>query len=600
MKKTIIAITALILTVVILATFILAIDLEFNLKLRRKISEIFRTHEIVQIESEVAILTKDAVVLDANAEALLMEKDLSGDTYLNIKHLSTGPITASYDAQIKALTIVGNGVHMKIFESGNFEVEGEPVEGTISIKVFGEEQYINLTALNQTPEGRAFLFMDRPYTQGGNLIIENKATPYLKAEILSETKVFATVDALNNYAQSQFEVRFLYAFKNLFSKIEIVASMPKSNPIVYMEENGVLHVVTEQQEIGYIQSQDDLKIVSIAPEVSANYSKKNESYVDPIVLTWEAVYSFNPDTEKIPVMNHLNVISPTWYELSDASGAVSSMASNDYVTWAHGRGYEVWALVSNAFDLDRTHDFLKSSAARERFIATMIKEAKLYGYEGINIDFENVYMADKDALTHFVNEFAHQARNNELTLSMDVTVMGGSDNWSKCYDHEKLGQIVDFLVVMTYDEHWASSPISGPVASYDWMLHHMTVLTNYVSPDKLVLGVPFYTRVWREYPSDSLANKYKTRSSAIGMEAQNALIEKYSLSLIWDDTDRLYYATFFEEDAQVKIWVENAQTIREKLSIVNDLGLKGAAAWRRGFETIDVWDAFDVIERREP
>lgn len=600
MKKTLVAITALVLSVFILVSLFLSIDIDFNLKIRRKMSEIFRAYEIVQIESKVAILTTDMLEIDPNSEAVLNEKDQSGDTYLNIKYLSTGPVTASYDEQLDTLTIVGNGVHMKISESGNVEIEGEPVEGNISIKPFGDERYINLTALNQTVEGRAFLFVDRAYTKGGNLIIENKATPYLQAEILSETKVFATEESLSNYNQSQFEMRFLYEIKNLFSKIEIVASMPKSNPIVYIEENGVLSVITEQQEIGYIDLSDDIKINTVAPEVNSNYIQKSESYIEPIILTWEAVYSFNPDTEKIPEMKHLNVISPTWYELSDAAGAVSSMASHNYVTWAHGRGYEVWALVSNAFDLDRTHNFLKSSAARERFIATMIQEAKTYGNEGINIDFENVYMADKDALTHFVNEFAHYARKNQITLSMDVTVMGGSDNWSKCYDHEKLGQIVDFLIVMTYDEHWASSPISGPVASYDWMLHHMTVLTNYVDADKLVLGVPLYTRVWREYPSETVANKHKTTSIAIGMEAQNTLIEKYGLSLIWDDTDRLYYGTFFEEDAQVKIWVENARTIREKLTIVNELGLKGAATWRRGFETIDVWDAFDVIERREP
>lgn len=600
MKKTIITVTALVLSLLILLSLILSINLEFNLKVRRKISDIFRTHEIVMVESKVAILTKDDLVEDPNSEALLLEKDQTGDTYLDISFLSTGAVTASFDEQLNALTIVGNGTHMKIHADGNVEIEGEPIESNIAIKTFGDARYINLTQLNQTAEGRAFLFMDRPYTQGGNLIIENKANAYLQAQMTSETNVFGTVEALNAFAQSQFEMRFLYEIKNIFSKIEIVESMPAGNPRVYMQEEGVLKVVTEQQNIGYIELREDMNIVTIAPEVAANYTEANARYTSPIVLTWEAVYSYNPDTTLIPEMNHLNVISPTWYELSDAAGAVSSMASHDYVAWAQGRNYEVWALVSNAFDLDRTHGFLTSSTARERFIETMINEAKLYGYEGINIDFENVYMADKDALTHFVNEFAHYARKNQITLSMDVTVMGGSDNWSKCYDHEKLGQIVDFLIVMTYDEHWASSPISGPVASYDWMLHHMSILANYVDTDKLVLGVPLYTRVWREYPSETVANNHKTTSAAIGMEAQNVLIEKYNLDLIWDDTERLYYATFFEEDAQVKIWVENAKTIREKLSIVNDLGLKGAAAWRRGYETIDVWDAFEVIERREP
>lgn len=600
MKKTLIGISALILSIIILLSLVLSVDIELNLKVRRKMSDIFRTTERIQSESKAVIMMKDHLIEDPNSEAILAEKDFSGDTYLNVAHLSTGPITAFYDETNEVLSIVGNGTHMKIYADGNYDLDGSPADGRITTKVFGDALYINLTALNQSIAGQSFLFVERPYIQGGNLVIENKAITYLQAEIIEKTYLFESVEALNTYTQTAFELKFLYSLRNIFSKIEVVDTLSKTNPIVYMEGDGILKVVTDQQKIGYIQLNNEIELTQIVSEIDSNYKVMNEKYKKPIILTWEAVYSFNPDTEKIPQMNHLNVISPTWYELSDASGAVSSMASHDYVAWAHGRNYEVWALVSNAFDLERTHQFLLNSTARERFIKTMIDEALTYGYEGINIDFENVYMADKEALTHFVNEFAHYARKNQITLSMDVTVMGGSDNWSKCYDHEKLGQIVDFLIVMTYDEHWASSPISGPVASYDWMLHHMSVLTNYVSADKLVLGVPFYTRVWREYPSDSIANKHRTTSAAIGMEAQNALIEKYNLELIWDETDRLFYATFFEADAQVKIWVENAQTIREKLSIVNTLGLKGAAAWRRGFETNDVWDVFEVIESREP
>ena len=354
--------------------------------------------------------------------------------------------------------------------------------------------------------------------------------------------------------------------------------------------------ITERSRIGYAVLRETDTINFIAEADKTQRDSISRIYPDPIVLTWEAVYSFNPNTENIGPMDSLNVISPTWYELTDEAGSVSSTASEAYVNWAKSRNYEVWALVSNAFNLDRTHAFLYTANARADFIAYMINEAMVYGYEGINIDFENVYMADKDALTHFVHEFAYHTRKNNLTLSMDVTVMGGSDNWSKCYDHAKLGDIVDFLVIMTYDEHWASSPISGPVASYDWMLYHMRQLAEVVPVDKLVMGVPFYTRVWREYPSTEKANAHTTRSSAIGMEAQNALVDKYKLTPIWDDIDKLYYATFFEEGNQVKIWIENARTIEAKLEIIELLGLKGVAAWRRGFETPDIWKVFEKLK----
>jgi spore germination protein YaaH len=127
------------------------------------------------------------------------------------------------------------------------------------------------------------------------------------------------------------------------------------------------------------------------------------------------------------------------------------------------------------------------------------------------------------------------------------------------------------------------------------MLHHMTQLAEVVDPNKLIMGVPFYTRVWREYPSTEVANQFVTKSSAIGMEAQNALIVKYELTPIWDDVDKLYYATFFEENAQVKLWIENASSMAAKMQIINTLNLKGVAAWRRGFETQDIWDVFNQI-----
>ncbi|HSN65149.1 MAG TPA: glycosyl hydrolase family 18 protein, partial [Fusibacter sp.] len=369
----------------------------------------------------------------------------------------------------------------------------------------------------------------------------------------------------------------------------------KTEAFIYPVNENTLFIIDEENNRGYIERKDDL---SIEPKRISDLPQRismKRTYDAPIVMTWEAVYSYNPDTTTLPVMNNLNIVSPTWYELASADGQVNDKSSADYTAWAHARGYEVWALVSNAFDIDMTHAFLTDSNARMRFISEMLSQARANGYEGINIDFENVYLEDRDALTHFVDTFAYYAREAGITLSMDVTVMGGSDNWSKCYDHVKLGKIVDFLIIMTYDEHWASSPVSGPVASYDWMLYHMTQLADVVDPDKLVMGVPFYTRVWREYPSTEVANEFVTKSSAIGMEAQNALIVKYELTPIWDDVDKLYYATFFEENAQVKLWIENARSMAAKMQIINTLNLKGVAAWRRGFETQDIWDVFNQI-----
>jgi spore germination protein YaaH len=105
------------------------------------------------------------------------------------------------------------------------------------------------------------------------------------------------------------------------------------------------------------------------------------------------------------------------------------------------------------------------------------------------------------------------------------------------------------------------------------------------------MGLPAYTRVWRERPSETQADVMVTSSSAVGLDAQQALIEKYELTPIWDETDRLYYATFFETDALVKMWIENAETLAVRTELVKDLDLKGVAVWTRALASDDIWGA---------
>jgi spore germination protein YaaH len=596
MKKTFVGIGSILLILLILATTILAVDVEMNLKIRRKINTLLKPYAIVKTEPTVIYLSSKEAFVDPNAQELLRIKRETGQTYLNVAHLVSEGTTYQYDESHGILSITGPQTHLAIGDDGSVLENNEQISEKIELLTYNDAHYINLTALNNLNSGKALGFTENVNDNGsGSTIIYNDYETYNKTQINEKTWLFKTEDAIESYRNSQYNLDFLYKVKNIFSKTEISEIVSKTEAFAYPINENTLFIIDDENNFGYIEHNDDLLLEAKRTSELPLRSPMERTYDAPIVMTWEAVYSYNPDTATLPVMNHLNVVSPTWYELASADGQIDDKSSADYTNWAHARGYEVWALVSNAFDIDMTHAFLVDSNARMRFISEMLTEARSKGYEGINIDFENVYLEDRDALTHFVDTFAYYAREAGITLTMDVTVMGGSDNWSKCYDHVKLGKIVDFLIIMTYDEHWASSPVSGPVASFDWMLHHMTQLAEVVDPNKLIMGVPFYTRVWREYPSTEVANQFVTKSSAIGMEAQNALIVKYELTPIWDDVDKLYYATFFEENAQVKLWIENASSMAAKMQIINTLNLKGVAAWRRGFETQDIWDVFNQI-----
>ncbi len=364
----------------------------------------------------------------------------------------------------------------------------------------------------------------------------------------------------------------------------------KERVVVFDYDEDYKYIMTPDYQVGYVESAIIEKTEHVDASVQDLPSRTEKT--EPIYLTWE-IYGRGYDTDKIGPLKGVNVISPTWYALSDASGNFESKASDTYIQWAKNRDYALWTLVSNDFDIDRTHAFLHSAQARSTFIENILLEYVSRGYDGINIDFENVYKEDKRALTQFVAELSSAFRRAGLTVSMDVTVPGGSDTWSKCYDRKALGQLVDYLAIMTYDEHWASSPISGSVASYNWVRENMIKISEMVPPEKLLLGIPYYMRVWTEVPSETVANTMTVKSGVLNMPNAQIYIKEKNLNLIWDDNARQYYAGYFENGALKKIWFENAASIREKANLVGELGLGGVAVWRRGFETQDIWGVVD-------
>lgn len=593
MKKIFYGIASLILTVTILVGLVLSVNIDLNIKIRKQIYRWLQDYEIVQVTPSIYWVDNGGIAEIEHSKQLMSRYLETGLTYVNIDWILDSATTYHIDETIKKIEIIRNNDLIEINAGGNIAVNGVAQEDKVEWISVDGLNYLAYEPLTKIDVLDRFGIAQQSITENGNIIFVNEKTPMDTFQVTEETLVFSTEESIRDYYKSVQNDSFYYGIKNLFNKPEVLGDAQGQTVWVQNIENDLYKVVGSDNSVGYVSIETPQAVVT--RPVNYFHENRNLSLEEPVYLTWEAVYSYNPDPEKIPNMSGLNVISPTWYELVDSSGNVSEKVSQTYLQWAEEQGYQVWALVSNAFDIDRTHAFLHDSKARRKFIDYMIDEAVTNGYHGINIDFENVYMADRDALTHFVNAFKVAAYANNLILSMDVTVMGGSDNWSKCYDHQKLGHIVDYLIVMTYDEFWQSSPISGPVASFDWVNKHMIQLASVVQSEKLVLGLPTYTRVWREKPSNSKANAMTTSATAIGMSAQNALIEKYDLELIWDDTDRLYYATFFEEDAHVKMWVETAETLSIRADLVNQLNLGGIALWRRGFETQDVWDALNQV-----
>lgn len=301
-----------------------------------------------------------------------------------------------------------------------------------------------------------------------------------------------------------------------------------------------------------------------------------------INLTWDYTYGKVKNVDNIVAIPGVNTISPTWFSLVDEEGKIYDKGNIEYVNKYKKLGYDIWPLFDNSFNPDLTHEILKLSSKREKIINGLLEIYIDYGFNGINIDFENVHLKDKDLLTQFVRELYPLFKAKNMTVSMDVTGLSTSENWSLSFDRLRLKDTTDYLVLMAYDQHWASSPIAGSVAEYSWVESSLKRVLDIIPREKLILAVPFYTRVWT-------LEDNKISSQAISMDVANKFIENNNINLIWDHNAGQFFGEIDKDNKLMKIWLEDAKSLEYKASLIHKYDLAGIASWRKGFETPDIW-----------
>ena len=320
----------------------------------------------------------------------------------------------------------------------------------------------------------------------------------------------------------------------------------------------------------------------------------------PITMVFDPIVSETAYDTKY-VQNGTSIMSPSWFELTTTGLKASPKLSHDYVNSYKEKGYRVWPLITNQFDPDMTSKILANESMWERYKQGLINYATEYGYDGYNFDFENVHYKDKAQLTKFVNFLAKGLRDYNLHSSIDVTGYSSSENWSLVYDRKAYADAVDYVVLMAYDETWASSDTAGPVASYPWVRKHTEQMLSEVPASKLVLGIPFYMREWSVPVKGSWEGKAKSKTLAMSKALD--LEREYRDVMRWDERLKGNYLTLTNkngvygiydekkpyEGTLTKIWFEDPQSLSYKVGLVKELQLAGVAAWRKGFEASDVW-----------
>jgi spore germination protein YaaH len=486
------------------------------------------------------------------------------------------PIRYEADSESVILTTSDKVVRLKT-EALTAEMNGEPFELTVAAEAEGDTVYLPLAPVStlyglaaEVAEETGIVTLFRP----GQVVRMAAATAVEGAAVRSEPTIKAPI-------------------------IETVAAGGEVR--VWGEEDGWYRVQTGSGHVGYAAESDfTLADAGIIPEPS-----REEPFLPwpadgrKINLTWEAVYQVPADPAKIGPMPGVNVVSPTWFELIDGNGAIRSKADPSYVAWAHKRGYQVWALWSNSFDPDLTTAALATYASRLNMIRQLLVYAETYNLQGINIDFENVYTKDKENLVQFVREFVPLAHEQGLVVSIDVTPKSDSEMWSVFLDRKALGEVVDYMIVMTYDEHWASSPVAGSVSSLPWVERSVRRILEEdgVPPSKLVLGIPLYTRVWTEKKKKD--GSVEVSSRALGMEAVEKLILDRKLKPVYDEKTGQNYVEYESAEGRHRIWIEDETSIKARAELARKYRLAGVATWQRGFQKPEIWQVLhDTLEAR--
>ena len=366
-------------------------------------------------------------------------------------------------------------------------------------------------------------------------------------------------------------------------KSAILTSVKKGTKLRLIEEmENWDQVATDDGYIGYI----DKKKVGEAEKTKFERSFKKEQYSyltmdSKINMVWHQVTSTDANAyfaDATANMTGVNVISPTWFYLTDTSGNIASIASADYVSQAHEKGLQVWGLIDNFTQEVSTTETLSSTAARQNIISQLIQAAKDVGMDGINVDFESLSEDVGIHFLEFLRELSIECHKNNLVLSVDNPV---PEDFTSHYDRAEQGRVVDYVIIMGYDEHYVGSE-AGSVASLPWVEQGVQDTLKEVPAKRVINAIPFYTRLWRTTGGN-------VTSEAIGMDQAQQTIADNNVETYWDKTTSQNYGKYDIDNSTYQIWIEDAQSVAEKVKLVSKYDLAGVSAWKLGFENNGIW-----------
>ena len=368
-------------------------------------------------------------------------------------------------------------------------------------------------------------------------------------------------------------------------KSPILGDVAQGDELLLLEEmEDWSRVMTKDGLDGYVEKKALGSVQETELAYTGDYEENFPSLTrdHKINLAWHQVTSeaANEAMENdIKDMTGVNVISPTWFSVTSTEGSISSLASKEYVDKAHAKNLEVWGLIDNFNDNVSTYDTLVQKSSRKHIIDMLISEADRVGLDGINVDFETLTEEEAPHFIQFIRELSVACRREGLVLSIDNPV----PSYTYFYNRKEQGIVADYVIIMEYDEHTAGSPEAGSVASLPFVEEGITETLKEVPAEKVINGVPFYTRLW------TVGNDGSVSSEVLGMDQADQYAEENGMEVYWNTDVSQNYAEAETENGKLQMWLEDEESLEAKMELVKEYDLAGSAAWKLGFERADVW-----------
>lgn len=454
-----------------------------------------------------------------------------------------------------------------------YTVNGQPAEREQPMAVrLGEGVFVALVYLQEEVDFEA------QYTEAPDrLVLFTEAGDYRFREVEKATQIRTSPNVKSEILKELAEGETLWLLTETEEELD---------------SDGFCRVLSGDGVVGWVREKE------LAGEETAGkaFAEREEDYTslsldEPVTVVWHQVFNQTANSylaDKLDGTQGVNVVSPTWFSIEETSGKLTSLANQDYVDEVHSRGMMVWALV-NDFNKDVDYNRLFGAETNRRnLINNLFYFINTFGLDGINIDFEGITAENSRAYIQFLRELSVACRNAGIYLSVDNYV---PMEHTAFYDRAEQGVLVDYVMVMAYDEHYAGSESAGSVSSRSWVRTGITRTLEEVPAEKLVVGLPFYTRLWKEAVGEG--GQRTLASEACSMNAARNLLLENEVEPSWDEETGQYYGEYTKDGTTYRIWMEEERSLAVKLSVLDEYSPAGVAFWKLGLERGEVWDVVE-------